>query len=61
MSAPAPKPMEDLDEIAGSMVRAWQAIAAASADIAHARRTIFLAYVAEGFTEAQSLELVKQI
>lgn len=30
-----------------------------AADIAHARRALFNAYVAEGFTEAQALDLVK--
>lgn len=43
----------------GDMVRAWQLIAGNAGEIANAKRTLFLAYVAEGFTEAQALELVK--
>ena len=39
----------------------WQNLAQHSHDIAHARRTIFNAYVSEGFTEAQALELIKHI
>lgn len=61
MSGPTPTPKEDLDESAKNLVRVWTAVATAASDIAHAKRTIFLAYVAEGFTEAQALELVKTI
>lgn len=46
--------MRNLSEI-------WQNLAQHSHDIAHARRTIFNAYVYEGFTEAQALELIKHI
>ncbi|MFC0305327.1 hypothetical protein ACFSTI_19500 [Rhizorhabdus histidinilytica] len=34
-------------------------IAKHASDIAHARRQLYLAYVSEGFTEAQALELCK--
>jgi hypothetical protein len=34
-------------------------IAKHASDIAHARRVLFEAYIAEGFTEAQALELCK--
>lgn len=61
MSGPSPTPKQDMREATADLVRIWQAVAASSADIAHAKRTIFLAYVAEGFSEAQALELVKQI
>lgn len=37
------------------------AIANNAAHIAHARRAMYLAYLAEGFTEAQALELAKQL
>jgi hypothetical protein len=32
-----------------------------AADLAHARRALFDAYVAEGFTDAQALELCKHL
>lgn len=54
-------PREDMDALTYNMVNIWQKIALVSSDIAHAKRTIFLAYVAEGFTEAQALELVKNV
>lgn len=54
------RPQQDMGQMASAMVEAWQLIAKHSADIAHARRTLFDAYVAEGFTEAQALELIKQ-
>lgn len=55
------RPRDDVPEAMRNLVSAWQAGAAVAADLAHARRTIFLAYVAEGFTEAQALELVKTL
>lgn len=55
------RPRQDLGELTQEMVKAWQAMAAASAEIASARRTLFLSYVAEGFSEAQALELIKNI
>lgn len=54
-------PTPSIGDSARAMADAWIAVAAAATDIAHARRTMFLAYVAEGFNEAQALELVKQI
>jgi hypothetical protein len=54
-------PKQDLEAMAAEMVRIWEWTAVASPHIAAARRTIFLAYVAEGFTEAQALELIKQV
>ena len=55
------RPRENLPEAVQAMVTVWQGIAQAAADVAHAKRTIFLAYVAEGFTESQALDLVKTI
>lgn len=55
------RPRENLPDAVKNMVQLWGAMAEAAADVAHAKRTIFLAYVAEGFTEAQALELVKTI
>lgn len=52
-------PKDNLPAAVSAMVELWQALAAAGSDIAHAKRSLFLAYVAEGFSEAQALELVK--
>lgn len=49
----------DMAAAVQSLAESWQLIAQHSAEIANARRVMFLAYVAEGFTEAQALELVK--
>lgn len=54
-------PTSTIGESARAMADAWTAVANSANDIAHAKRTIFLAYVAEGFSEAQALELVKSI
>lgn len=55
------RPREDIPESMRNLVQAWQAMASASGEIANAKRTIFLAYLAEGFTEAQALDLVKTV
>lgn len=39
----------------------WGSIAKHAATIAHARRVLYEAYLAEGFTEAQSIELSKTL
>jgi hypothetical protein len=52
---------QDVTGAVAHMAKLWMAMAASAADIAHARRQIFLAYVAEGFSEQQALELVKAI
>jgi len=54
-------PTQDIAASSRALANAWQEIARVSSDLASARRTIFLAYVAEGFTEAQALELVKSV
>jgi hypothetical protein len=41
------------------MARMWGEMARHANNIAHAKRTLFQAYVAEGFSEAQAMELVK--
>jgi hypothetical protein len=55
------RPSDDLPEAVRGMVTLWLSMAECASDVAHAKRAIFLAYVAEGFTEAQALELVKTI
>jgi hypothetical protein len=57
----AERPRENLPEAVKNLVQLWCSMAEVAADVAHAKRAIFLAYVAEGFTEAQALELVKAI
>ena len=52
-------PRTDWPEAVRAQVEIWQGVASAASHIAHARRTMFLAYVAEGFAEAQALELIK--
>lgn len=54
-------PRDDLPQGVRNLVEIWQQAALVAGDIAHARRTIFLAYVNEGFTETQALELVKTL
>lgn len=53
--------MPSISEQIRNLSEIWQNLATHAADIAHARRTLFQAYVAEGFNEAQALELVKSI
>ncbi|MEH3121993.1 MAG: hypothetical protein PGN16_08445 [Sphingomonas phyllosphaerae] len=57
----ADRPRDNLPEAVSNMVTLWSSLAEVAADVAHAKRAIFLAYVAEGFTEAQALDLVKTI
>lgn len=50
---------EEIRESASAMAVAWMEIARSATDIAHARRTMYLAYMSEGFTPEEALELVK--
>lgn len=58
MSARSPediaKAFDDLNVLVGS-------VAKNASHIAHARRTLYDAYLAEGFTEAQALELCRTL
>ena len=56
-----PPPSPDIPEGMANLVRVWQEAALVASSIAHSRRTIYLAYLAEGFAETQALELVKTI
>lgn len=52
------------DELAGAldgMVRLWQEQRRVAAEIAKTRRALYSAYVKEGFTEQQALELCKSL
>lgn len=55
------RPRTDWPEQVRATVEIWQGMAEAASHIAAAKRSIFLAYVAEGFTEAQALDLIKSI
>ena len=57
----ADRPRENWPEQVRNIVTIWQGMAEAASHIAHSKRAIFLAYVDEGFSEAQALELVKWI
>lgn len=50
---------QEVIEIFRNAALVWNAIAEQSATIAHARRVLYEAYLSEGFTEAQALELCK--
>lgn len=52
-------PRQDMLAAAKALADAWVNLAEHASELANARRVVFLAYVAEGFTEAQALELVK--
>lgn len=54
-------PKSDPALAAREFSRIWVEMAKEAPDIAHSKRTLFLAYVAEGFNETQALELVKTI
>lgn len=54
-------PKTDWKAQTSEISRIWQAAAEEAANIAASKRKIFLAYVSEGFTEPQALELVKTL
>jgi len=54
-------PRDDIPQGVRDLAAVWASAAKVAGDIAHAKRTIFLAYVAEGFSETQALELCKTL
>jgi len=52
-------PKQDIPGAIDAMIALWSGLAEQAASLAHAKRTIYLAYIAEGFSEQQALELVK--
>lgn len=56
-----PKKEPGARESAKQVVEVWQAIAEDAAHVASAKRKLYLAYISEGFTEGQALELCKTI
>lgn len=61
MSWSSNPPKADPTEMAREVAQLWSAMAAEAAHIAHAKRTLYLAYLTEGFTEAQALELSRSL
>lgn len=51
---------QDPIQVMKDAVKALLVLAESSSDIAHAKRNVYNAYISEGFTEAQALELTKQ-
>jgi hypothetical protein len=49
------------DEIVKLLTESYMRMAQHAADIAYARRSLYEAYLAEGFTPAEALELCKVI
>jgi hypothetical protein len=54
-------PTTDWKAQTSELSKIWQAAAEEAANIASSKRKIFLAYVSEGFTEPQALELIKSL
>lgn len=54
-------PQQAFAEGMSNLVRVWQEAARNAAHIAHAKRQVYLAYIAEGFTDGQALELIKSL
>jgi|TARA_R100000093_G_scaffold22703_1_gene12968 hypothetical protein len=52
-------PRFDVGEAGREMANAWMEIAKQATHIAHARRTIYDAYISEGFTPDQAIQLIK--
>lgn len=55
------QPKQDMKAAMSDLSRVWQAAAEESANIAASKRRVFLAYVSEGFSEQQALELIKSL
>jgi len=51
--------MPSIKDIFAQFAQSWMELAANSADIANARMTVYRAYLSEGFSEEQALELIK--
>lgn len=53
------RPQMSIEEAVRNLVESWTRIAEHSADIAYARRSLYEAYISEGFHPAEALELCK--
>lgn len=49
---------EEIREAIVKMSEFWQAMAEEASNIAHAKMTLYKAYLSEGFTEEQALVLI---
>jgi len=50
-----------VEEAVKRAVETWERLAEHASDIAYARRSLYEAYIAEGFTPSQALDLCKII
>lgn len=50
-----------IKDVFAQFAQSWMELAANAADIAHARMTLYRAYLSEGFSEDQALELIKTV
>lgn len=51
----------EIEEVASNLAELWANVAEYSADIAYAKRSMYIAYLYEGFTPSEALELCKTI
>lgn len=52
---------QSVQEVFKNVAESWKAISEHAPEIAKAKRTLFLEYVGQGFTEFQALELCKTL
>lgn len=55
------KPEMSIEEAARNLAELWANVAEYSSDIAYAKRSMYMAYLYEGFTPVEALELCKTI
>lgn len=55
------KPEVSIEQAARSLAELWANVAEYSSDIAYAKRSMYEAYLYEGFNPAEALELCKTI
>lgn len=53
--------MEGMAEYFSMMAEEWRQLASYASDLAYSQMTLYQAYLAEGFSEDQAMELIKNI